>query len=236
MSLPGIPICSRPQQVFIVKILFLRIGIDRGCGGRLSPIATDRTFEYIPIPEGCPTINGIRYSDLPSRSGGRLDQLLGHDGYAHYDPNFVAFSYGEPSHPKRSQLLRLSSDDYLVFYAGFQGESLVSGTCCVIGYFVVSNVHRIAPGESWPPPSLSYLDNAHFRRLQREDSLVVVEGETTKSKLLTHAIHLSDQHQEVLPSVYEAIGFSGSVKRSIGRWVPQTHIQSALSWIQGVTL
>ncbi|MBW9105813.1 MULTISPECIES: hypothetical protein [Paraburkholderia] len=34
------------------KILFLRVGIDRGCDGRLSPIEAGGRFEYMPIPEG----------------------------------------------------------------------------------------------------------------------------------------------------------------------------------------
>lgn len=31
--------------------MLLRVGIDKGCGGALSPIFKDGSFEYIPIPE-----------------------------------------------------------------------------------------------------------------------------------------------------------------------------------------
>ena len=216
-----------------MKVLFLRVGIDKGCGGRLSPIAKDHSFEYIPIPEGASTINGLRYSDLKARQGGTLAQVIGRDGFTHHDPDFEAFRYGEPSEPNRSQLLRLRFPDHLVFYAGFAGDETESGTCFVIGYFVVRVVHRINAAESWPPPSLAYLPNAHFRRVHREDSLVIVEGESSKSKLLSHAIQLSDRNHQVLPAVSQAIGFSGSVKRAIGRWVPDSHVESALGWIYG---
>ncbi|MCW2311330.1 Nmad3 family putative nucleotide modification protein [Rhodoferax antarcticus] len=210
----------------------MRVGIDRGCGGRLSPIAADLSFEFVPIPEGAPVGKGILYSDLSARGGGTLADVIGRDGLTHYDPEFVTFSYGEPSHPKRSQLLRLEKGNYLVFYAGFQGDAIATGTCCAVGYLVVGAVHKMTPEMDWPPTALSHLDNAHFRRIKREESLVVVEGEQERSRLLTHAIPISDSTQKVLPSVSQVVGFSGSVMRAVGRWVPDANIDSTLSWIE----
>ena len=214
-----------------MKILFLRVGIDRGCGGRLSPISADGKFEYIPIPERAAVQNGLRYSDIVAREGGTLAQLIGTDGFAHLDPEFVTHSYGEPSHPKRAQLLSLTKGDFLVFYAGFQGEGIAIGTCCAIGYFTVKTVHAMNSESEWPPLNLIHLNNAHFRRARREDSLVVVEGNQQGSRLLTHAVPISDASQRVLPTAAGALGFSGSVMRAVGRWVPSTHIKSALTWM-----
>jgi len=166
------------------KILFLRVGIDRGCGGRLSPIEADCSFEYVPIPEGEPVHNPLRYGDIPSRRGNTLAQVIGLDTPAHYDPEFVTYSYGEPSHPKRSQLLALNRGDYLVFYAGFQGDGIATGTCCVIGYFVVHAVHAMSADLPWPPAISVHLNNAHFRRVQREDRLVVIEGDKKSSNFV----------------------------------------------------
>ncbi|MBU9552889.1 hypothetical protein [Burkholderia multivorans] len=216
------------------KILFLRVGIDRGCGGRLSPVEADGRFEYVPIPEGAPVHNAMRYADIPSRRGGTLAQVIGMDAPAHYDPEFVTYSYGEPGHPKRSQLLTLSPGDYLVFYAGFQGHGIATGTCCVIGYFVVSSVHAMNPELPWPPDIASRLNNAHFRRVQREDKLVVVEGDKERSRLLERAVPISDGVQQIVPSVANTVGFSGSVKRAIGRWVPATHVGVTASWLQAM--
>lgn len=216
------------------QILFLRVGIDRGCGGRLSPIEADRSFEYVPIPEGAPVHNALRYGDIPSRRGSTLAQVIGLDAPAHYDPEFVTYSYGEPSHPKRSQLLTLNRGDYLVFYAGFQGDGITTGTCCVIGYFVVHAIHAMSPELPWPPAISSHLNNAHFRRVQREDKLVVVEGNKESSKLLERAIPISDGIQQIVPSVADTVGFSGSVKRAIGRWVPATHVGATISWIHAM--
>lgn len=217
-----------------MKILFLRVGIDRGCGGTLSPIFEDGSFEYVPIPEFSEVApeKGLTYSDLPARSGGTLARFSGSTRLTHYDPEFETFTYGEPSEPKRSQLLRLAEDDYLVFYAGFQGGTVSAGTCFVIGYMQVKKVHPVLENDEWPPSSLKHLhNNAHFRRKNAERSLVVVEGKPSGSRLLVHATQLSDSAQKVLPHISEIIGIDGSVKRAIGRWVPEDRVNRAADWL-----
>lgn len=217
-----------------MKILFLRVGIDRGCGGTLSPRFAEGTFEYVPIPESCELLpgRGVAYSDLAARHGGTMDQYAGAVGYTHYDPEFETFTYGEPSEPKRSQLLRLLPGDLLVFYSGFQGTDIAKGTCFVIGYLCVRRIHKGPFNGPWPPESLVHLHrNAHFRRKNPEPTLVVVEGEPARSKLLKVALPLSDGKQNVLPDVEDVIGFGGSVMRAVGRWVPETHQETAHAWL-----
>ena len=217
-----------------MKILFLRVGIDRGCGGTLSPRFADGTFEYVPIPESAELLEGrgITYLGLPGRHGGSLDKYSGSAGFTHHDPEFATFTYGEPSEPKRSQLLRLSAGDHLIFYSGFQGPNIAKGTCFVIGYLAVRAIHRAPMNESWPPSSLAHLhQNAHFRRRNPESSLVVVEGDHSSSQLLNVARQLSDEKQMVLPSLVDVIGFGGSVMRAIGRWVPESHSGKTLEWL-----
>jgi hypothetical protein len=219
-----------------MKILFLRVGIDRGCGGTLSPLFSDGTFEYVPIPESSELLEGkgVSYSNLLGRYGGTLDKYSGSTGYTHYDPEFETFTYGEPNEPKRSQLLRLTAGDLLVFYSGFQGPNIAKGTCFVIGYLSVHAIHRAPIDESWPPKSLQHLHrNAHFRRKNSETSLVVVEGDPAISRLFTIAQQLSDDNQKVLADIKDIIGFGGSVMRAIGRWVPETHHDKALKWLNG---
>ena len=217
-----------------MKILFLRVGIDRGCGGTLSPRFSDGTFEYVPIPESSELLagRGVTYSELPAKHGGTLDKYSGSTGYTHYDPEFETFTYGEPSEPKRSQLLRLTAGDYLVFYSGLQGSEITKGTCFVIGYLSVRAIHRAPMNECWPPASLEHLHrNAHFRRKNPEATLVVVEGDPSISRLFTIAPQLSDGNQKVLPNLEDVVGFGGSVMRAIGRWVPETHHDRALEWL-----
>ncbi|WP_167355466.1 Nmad3 family putative nucleotide modification protein [Cupriavidus alkaliphilus] len=215
-------------------MLFLRVGVDRGCGGCLAPQFEDGSFEYVPIPESkAVSLNrGVSYSEIPARSGGTLLRWVRQDGLAHYDPEFESFTYGEPNNPKRLQLLRLQPGDYLVFYAGFHGATISAGTCFVIGYFCVKMVHEVRHEDTWPPAHLVHLHrNAHFRRSSPESSLVVVEGDQSRSRLLGKLKPLSDPNQMVLPDVEDKIGFGGSVKRAIGRWVPRTHYGSAEAWL-----
>jgi hypothetical protein len=73
--------------------------------------------------------------------------------------------------------------------------------------------------------------NAHFRRKNPEASLVVVEGDSSKSKFFKIALQLSDGNQKVLAKLEDVIGFDGSVMRAIGRWVPETHQEKALGWL-----
>jgi len=200
----------------------------------LAPGFEDGSFEYVPIPESkAVSMNrGVTYGGIPARSGGTLQRWVKKDGLAHYDPEFESFTYGEPNNPKRSQLLRLQSGDYLVFYAGFQGSAISAGTCFVIGYFCVETVHEVRHEGAWPPTYLTHLHrNAHFRRSTPEPSLVVVEGQQSRSRLLGKLKPFSDASQMVLPDVEDRIGFGGSVKRAIGRWVPMTHYDAAEAWL-----
>jgi hypothetical protein len=218
-----------------MSVLFLRVGIDRGCGGTLSPRFEDGTFEYVPIPEFSEVCEerGLTYSDVPARYCTSLQQYAGSNHYTHYDPEFETFTYGEPSEPKRSQLLRLREDDHLVFYCGFRGQGIIIGTCFVIGHFQVGHVHAVQTHDTWPPAALTRLHrNAHFRRKNSEKTLVVVEGKSPGSKLLDRAKPFSDGSQKVLPELMNVVGFGGSVMRAIGRWVPETHEKQALEWLK----
>jgi hypothetical protein len=216
------------------KMLFLRVGIDRGCGGTLAPGFEDGCFEYVPIPESkaVHSNRGVTYNEIPPRSGGTLLRWVRQDSLAHYDPEFESFTYGEPNNPKRSQLLRLQGGDYLVFYAGFQGATISAGTRFVIGYFFAKMVHEVQYDGTRPPAYLTHLNrNAHFRWSNPESSLMVVEGDQSQSPLLNKLKPLSDGSQIVLPNVEDEIGFGGSVKRPIGRWVPMTHYATAEAWL-----
>jgi hypothetical protein len=220
----------------MTKMLLLRVGIDSGSGGALAPRFSDGTFEYVPIPEKGQLIpgRGVSYRDLPGRFGGTLEAYARKAGFAHHDPEFATFTYGEPNEPKRGQLLQMRRGDYLVFYAGLQGDGLGRGTCFVIGYFVVAGVHTPPAGKVWPPVSLQRLhDNAHFRRANAEPSLVVVEGDPGESRFFRKALPLSDdsRNRNVLPEVADKIGYVGATLRAVGHWIPPSHVASAIAWL-----
>jgi hypothetical protein len=223
------------------RILFLRIGIDTGCGQALGPLFPDGAFEYVPIPERDEEVGsrGLRYGAIPARSGGSLARFVPRrfrDGYAHYDPEFDTFTYGDPARNKGAQLLRLGPGDLLVFYAGltptgFSGHDALY----VIGYFSVSAAHAVPDGPSWPPAGLAHLGhNAHLRRARLDPGLVIVEGNPAHSRLLARAAPLSDEARNVLPHLVGVLGFGGSVKRAVGRWVPVDHLRPAAEWLLGL--
>lgn len=223
------------------RILFLRVGIDTGCGLALGPLFADGTFEYVPIPERAEDVGsrGVRFHDLPARSGGSVARFVPariRDGYAHHDPEFETYTYGDPGGNKRSQLLRLGEGDLLVFYAGLTPTDFVGADALyVIGYFSVSAVHSIPEGPPWPPEGFRHLaGNAHLRRVRPDPGLVIVEGDRTHSRLLTQAAPLSDQARNVLPELEHVLGFGGSVKRAIGRWVPEQNLLQAMEWLRGL--
>jgi hypothetical protein len=220
------------------KILFLRVGIDLGCGGTLGPIFPDGTFEYVPIPESSQSVSSrsVYYGSLPTRHGGTLAQYVPRrykESAAHYDPEFEIFTYGDPGRNKRSQLLRLEHGDLLVFYAGlspvgFRGEKRLY----IIGYFTISSVESIQSDESWPPQNaLHIMRNAHLRRNRLDRGLVVVCGNPRTSKLLNRAIVISDAAQNATSDFEKRTGIHGSLKRAIGRWVSPECIANAIELI-----
>jgi hypothetical protein len=221
------------------QILLLRVGMDLGFGG-LGPLFPDGTFEYVPIPDDPRgvTERSLFFRDIPARSGGSLARFVPTkhcEGPSHHNPEFETFTYGDPTRNKRRQILRLGRDDMLVFYAGLRPYEHSRGSkLYLIGYLVVLRVHKVTTLSPWPPPAFEHLwGNAHFRRSQGDEDLVVVEGDPMTSRLLTRAIQLSDAQQNVLPEMTNVLGLSGSVKRAgAGRWVPQDHVQRVARWLR----
>jgi hypothetical protein len=224
--------------VLVTKMLLLRVGIDSGCGRTLAPIFADGTFEYVPIPEGEQRWGprSVYFRDLPARHGGTLAQHVPkryRESAAHHDPEFDTFSYGDPTRNKRGQLLRLDAGDFLTFYAGLRPHGCRGGgRLYIIGYFTVHAVYSFDSAGTWPPAEAQHLlNNAHFRRSQADNGLVVVHGDACTSRLLDRAMLISDEAQRATVETQTKLGIRGSLQRAIGRWVPPEYMGSALDWI-----
>jgi hypothetical protein len=213
-----------------VKALFLRVGIDKGCGGCLAPIYHDGSFEYIPIPEEQPTFENRAYKDLQGRNVESLASLLPaklHHRVPHFDPEFETFTYGDPAVNKSRQLLRLSPGDLLVFYAGLKPyKSQDPPRLYIIGYFTISQIHNFNKNPESPEKSTSrrLRNNAHMKRIHRDEGLVIAEGDPARSILLRKALPFGDSRNHVLQDLVPLFGFEGSILRAIGRWVNDSHI------------
>jgi hypothetical protein len=230
-----------PEHTDTSQILLLRIGMDLGFGG-LGPLFPDGTFEYVPIPDDPSRISerSLFFRDIPARSGGSVARFVParhKESPAHYDPEFDTFTYGDPTRNKRRQLLRLGKGDMLVFYAGLRPPEETRGSkLYIIGYLTILRAHAVTRLSPWPPPEFQHLlANAHLRRNDGDQDLVVAEGDPTTSRLLEQAIPLSDGQQSVLPEMTELLGLSGSVKRAgAGRWVPEGHVERVFRWLRSL--
>jgi hypothetical protein len=110
-----------------MKIAMLRIGVDAGSGGMQGPLFQDGSFEYIPIPDSS-GVDKRTYGNTSGLKGRKLVEYFPEsrqpkmaDCSIHFDPEFVTFTYGDPTPPKAG-LRRLENGDMLVFYCGLRGS------------------------------------------------------------------------------------------------------------------
>ena len=136
-------------------------------GGINGPIFSDKSFEFIPIPENPNNTTETRtYSTLKSKNtehGNFISNFVPSDiqNYlVHFDPDFENFTYADPSDMKKSKrggmLKKLSIGDYIFFVASlvpFKKSAYVNNDrkeICkyqkgkmakyLIGYFEIKNI------------------------------------------------------------------------------------------------
>jgi hypothetical protein len=219
---------ARLTYTAAMKALLLRVGIDKGCGGTLSPIFDDGSFEFVPIPERFPAPGAATYNDRIGRKEKRLSTYVPSsikNVPMHEDPEFLTCTYGDPT-LKRYSLLKLVKGDLLVFYAGLQpfATNNYNEALYIIGYFDVENVtefNKLSKAEL--AESLQrYRHNAHIKRQNSLRDLVVVAG-AGDSRLLDKAILISQKKPDrrgrpmhaLSPEMEELLGISGFIQRSI---------------------
>ncbi|WP_414469223.1 hypothetical protein [Methanobacterium sp. ACI-7] len=144
----------------------------------------------------------------------------------HFDPEFETFTYGDKG-SKAKWLLKLSPDDLLVFYAGLtpHGNASCPEALYLIGYLTVAEVvdfDKLSKVET-----IEYCkkcsNNAHIKRYDDLEGLVIVRGKPEKSILLDKAIIISEHRLNKIGRRYHAVsaemekllGISGSIQRSI---------------------
>jgi len=212
-----------------MKAMLLRVGIDKGTDGALAPIFEDRSFEYIPMSENSQSKENRTYRTTIGRSGQTLSTYLPPkiaDRIIHFDPEFETFTYGDPT-VKRKYLLGLEEEDLLIFYAGltpFKSNRQKEGLY-VIGYFTVEEIvdfNQLSETEMENFYQL-YSNNAHIKRIDYPEDLVIVVGRRNRSRLLDKAILISQRkfdkngkpYQAVSKEMETSLGISGSIQRSI---------------------
>ena len=189
-------------------ILLLNVGVNSSHGFR-APIYRDGSFVYIPIPEHYEVtelVNPITYRELGI--GKYLPEKISEYDFAHYDPEFITFTYG---HKKRygDILAQLKKGDLLLFFAtleysdGERGKlEEISPTwgAYIIGYFVVDRILEYKEFIERPHEYINDIsNNAHLRRRDQKFDLIII-GDPDKSALLHHAVPLSNPSNPKRPN------------------------------------
>jgi Nucleotide modification associated domain 3 len=218
-----------------------------------GPIFRDGTFEYIPIPD-CFQGRGVdsrTYGSSPGKNAQRLidyfplnDQKRMSNQRIHFDPEFVTFTYGDPTPPKAS-LRRLTEGSLLVFYGGFEGwDFRCPPALYIIGYF---NVSRAGSAGSFSRTEILHLFGKNFHVMhqdvfsdQRERLVLVKGGEG--SRLLNKAVRISSLGRDKKGNPIQRLSnemqrifgdFEGhtSIQRSPPRWVKPPFIERAAEYV-----
>lgn len=236
-----------------MKIAMLRIGIDTGSGGMHGPLFQDGTFEYIPIPDNFGKDNrtygntlGVHGRPLSeyfpeSRRKNVIHQSI------HFDPEFVTFTYGDPTPPKAG-LRHLERGDMLVFYCGLEGWDFASPPALyLMGYFEVLAAGRAVDFSSNELEAL-FGENYHVKHRdifeRQKKDLVLVKGSST-SRMLKRAVCISSVGRDragrplkVLSAEMQEIfgDFDGKIsfQRCPTRWVKPSHISKAAEFIRSL--
>jgi Nucleotide modification associated domain 3 len=128
-----------------VRVVLLRVGIDTAEGGINGPLFADGGFKFVPIPDAR-GIDERTYGNTRGRHGRLLVEYFPvmkrqrrQIQPMHVDPDFEAFTYGDPTLPKRG-LRKLQAGDLLVFYAGLQRwpSDGTRAALYIVGYFGLS--------------------------------------------------------------------------------------------------
>jgi hypothetical protein len=209
--------------------MLLRVGIDKGTDGCLAPIFEDATFEYIPLSESDETDEKRTYNNVRGTKGEYLAFYLPEkvkNRKLHFDPEFETFTYGDKG-SKAKSILKLNKGDLLVFYAGLTpfNNKKHEEALYIIGYFTVNEIFNFknSSREEIEGYCKECFNNAHIKRKNDLENVVIVIGDKNKSKLLDKAILISTKklnkigrnYHAVSEDMEELLGISGSIQRSL---------------------
>jgi hypothetical protein len=236
-----------------MQVVLLRVGIDTGSGGIHGPLFADGSFEYLPIPDrfGTKGVDKRTYGNTLGKSGqrladyfpaGRREKVFNQS--LHFDPEFEAFTYGDPTTPKRS-LRQLSDGDLLVFYMGLQGWDFGCPPALhITGFFEVA---RAGLATSFTKAEIAQMFQSNFHVMHKsvfkdqKERLFLVKG-NSNSRLLKKAVKISslgtDKNGRPLhrlaPEMQAVFGgFAGntSIQRSPPRWVSPEFTDRAAKFV-----
>jgi len=240
-----------------MNIVLLRVGIDTGCGGIHSPLFSDETFEFVPIPDGR-GLDKRTYGNTKGRTRRAFAEYFpqrkqehARSQAMHVDPEFESFTYGDPTPPKRG-LAKMQCGDLLVFYAGMEGWGhALPPALYLAGMFRVKMVIYAPTTESAGKyVQREFSNNFHVRHpdvfSNDREKLVLIKGEPSpKSRLFRKAHYLGKKvkrkngtwWQMITPEmekVFGTFGGIGSLQRSTPRWVEKKLVSGAEKFLESL--
>ena len=193
----------------MLKVIFMRVGIDKGSGGWNAPCNQENwDFVYVPVPtreepEDC-SLAGYYENDIASDIGRfsarndnqtclydyqeKLREGLA-DNSAHLDPDFCScrLSYGNSNDNRAIAMSELAPGDSMIFFSSMEPimgpkRPLEYG---IIGILKVQAVKRV--GDITEEAEIER--SIHTRRSRRVPDDVVVFGEPSEESGTTEGIH-----------------------------------------------
>ena len=178
-----------------MRALLVRVAVDQAYGEWNGPVdPTTNEFVYVSIPDKREFITGLEtpYTNvmpaLAAFATGRESKapimLPGHllTRTMHLDPDFANLTYGDTKDRARD-LAKFAKDDLVVFYSGLRPcrscpHRLIYA---IVGLFRIDEVVRLDS-----VPEARWNENAHTRRVKRNDDDVIVRGQAgTSGRLKT---------------------------------------------------
>ena len=149
-----------------------------------SPIFTDDSFEFLPIPEDrkLSVLNGLRYKDLHSHNmpGEDLTRFIPKNYWditVHNDPEFDTFTYGDNCevNPRAMSLRNVQRGDFLFFLSRMElcirHRRTGNFGFYFIGYLHVESMLKAVREKPNDSALVKFGVNAHVRRGMDDDAL-----------------------------------------------------------------
>jgi len=172
------------------KASIVHVGVNKK-HGRLGPIFGDGKFRFVPIPENQPSEKSWTYDQLGLSEYVPLTWI-----YAHNDPEFKTFTWGDYKNKRTFCTRQLSQGDFVFFIASLAYNSsrtivrkawVADYGMYVIGYFELEEIPQ-ENNISYPIPSAikeKYANNAHIRWASNKEQfspfLIFKGGEHSKT-------------------------------------------------------
>ena len=163
-----------------------------------SPLFDDGTFEFLPIVEGDPWPDAIRYRDLRSHYDPDRDlrQYVPEplwDAACHNDPEFETLTYGDNGENGRSSnLTSMERGDVLLFLVRLSRRAGVEGRPAKLtsedGFYLIGGLWAERNAEFVTPASQRFARNAHALRCDSE--FLGIAG-ASRSRRFEHAVPIT---------------------------------------------